>query len=151
MLLRLQRYNLEVKYKPGSQMYVADHLSRAYLKQARDQLNDEFQVFALELAEINPLDTVKITSERLSQLQKATEQDPALQALKNTILIGWPEVKEQVPLPIQDYWNFRGELILHNGVLFKNQQIIIPHSLRSEMITQLHSSHLGIDACLRKA
>ena len=91
-------------------MYIADHLSRAYLKQARDQPNDEFQVFALELAEINPLDTVKITSERFSQLQNATEQDPALQALKNTIRIGWPEVKEQVPLPIQDYWNFREEL-----------------------------------------
>ncbi|PFX26209.1 Retrovirus-related Pol polyprotein from transposon 17.6 [Stylophora pistillata] len=32
MLLRLQRYNLDVQYKPGSQMYVADHLSRANLK-----------------------------------------------------------------------------------------------------------------------
>ena len=30
MLLRLQRYNLDVQYKPGSQMYLADHLSRAF-------------------------------------------------------------------------------------------------------------------------
>jgi len=51
MLLRLQRYNLNVKYKPGSQMYVADHLSRAYLRQAEDSPKDEFQVFALELEE----------------------------------------------------------------------------------------------------
>ena len=64
ILLRLQRYNLDVQYKPGSQMYVADHLSRAYLKDQGDQSHDEFQVFALELEEINPLDTVKITSER---------------------------------------------------------------------------------------
>ena len=56
MLLRLQRYNLEVKYKPGSQIYVADHLSRACLKQTRDQPHDDFQVFVLELEEINPLD-----------------------------------------------------------------------------------------------
>ena len=27
MMLRLQRYNLDVVYKPGSQMFVADHLS----------------------------------------------------------------------------------------------------------------------------
>ena len=73
MLLRLQRYNLDVQYKPESQMYIADHLSRAYLSQQGDQSHDEFQVFALELEEINPLDTVKITSERLVQLQKATE------------------------------------------------------------------------------
>ena len=60
-------------------MYVADHLSRAYLKNQDDQPHDEFQVFALELEEINPLDTVKITSERLAQLQKATEHDPVMQ------------------------------------------------------------------------
>jgi len=62
-------------------MYVADHLSRAYLKDQGDQSHDEFQVLALELEEINPLDTVKITSERLAQLQKATEQDPVMQGL----------------------------------------------------------------------
>ena len=31
MLLRLQRYNLEVKYEKGSLMFIADTLSRAYL------------------------------------------------------------------------------------------------------------------------
>ena len=31
MLLRLQRYNLRVRYKKGEKMYVADTLSRAYL------------------------------------------------------------------------------------------------------------------------
>ena len=93
MLLRLQRYNLDVTYKPGSQMYVADHLSRAYLKTQDDQPYDEFQVFALELEEINPLDMVKITSERLAQLQKATEQDPVMQTLKSTILVGWPDTR----------------------------------------------------------
>ena len=30
MLLRLQRYNLEVKYKKGSLMFIADTLNRAY-------------------------------------------------------------------------------------------------------------------------
>ena len=106
MLLRLQHYNLNIKYKPGSQMYVADHLSRVYLRQTEDLPKDEFQVFVLELEEINPLDTVKITSERLYQLQKGTEQDPVMQALKNTILIGWPDTKEQVPQIVRDYWNF---------------------------------------------
>ena len=109
-------------------MYVADHLSRAYLADQGER-SDEFQVFALELEEINLLNNVKITSERLAQLQKATEQDPIMQSLKNTILIGWPDTR----------------------VLFKNQRIIIPQALRSEVIARLHSSHQGIEACLRKA
>lgn len=150
MILRLQKYNINVIYKPGSQMYVADHLSRAYLAD-QGEPGDEFQVFALELEEINLLNNVKITSERLAQLQKATEQDPVMQSLKNTVLIGWPETRDQVPVPIQDYWNFREELTLYNGVLFKNQRIIIPQALRSEVVARLHSSHQGIEACLRKA
>ena len=48
MMLRLQRYNLEVVYKPGTQMFVADHLSRAFLKDTGTE-DEEFQVFALEL------------------------------------------------------------------------------------------------------
>lgn len=42
-------------------MYVADHLSRVYLRQTEDLPKDEFQVFVLELEEIHPLDTVKTT------------------------------------------------------------------------------------------
>ena len=151
ILLRLQKYSLEVKYKPGSQMYVADHLSRAFLKHEGDKPHDEFQVFALELEEINPLNTVKITSERLAQLQKATEHDPVMQTLKSTILLGWPDTRDQVPIPIRDYWNFREDLTLHNGILFKSHRVIIPRALRPEVISRLHSSHLGIEACLRKA
>ena len=46
MLLRLQHFNLDVNYKPGTQMFIADHLSRASLK-ATEKTQDNFQVFAL--------------------------------------------------------------------------------------------------------
>ena len=64
MMLRLQRYNLEVIYKPGSQMYVADHLSRASLKDTSFEEN-ELQVFLLELEAMSPFDSITISSERL--------------------------------------------------------------------------------------
>ena len=134
-ILRL-KYNINVVYKPGSQMYVAD----------QGEPSDELQVFALELEEINLLNNL-----RLARLQKATEQDPIMQSLKNSTLIGWPDTREEVPTTIQDYRNYREELTLYNGVLFKNQRIIIPQALRSEVVVRLHSSHQGIDACLRKA
>ena len=81
MLLRLQRYNLEMVYKPGSQMFVADHLSRASLSNV-DVDDKELQVFAMELEEMNPFDTIFISSERIHQLQRATEQDPEMQTQK---------------------------------------------------------------------
>ena len=53
MMLRLQRYNLEVVNKPGTQMFVANHLSRAFLKDTGTE-DEKFQVFALELEAMIP-------------------------------------------------------------------------------------------------
>ena len=76
---------------------------------------------------------------------KATEQDPVMQTLKTTILIGWPERREEVPVQIREFWNYREELTLHNGIIFKNQRVIIPKALRPELTARAHSSHQGID------
>ena len=104
MILQLQRYSIDVTYKPGKQMYIADHLSRAQLTE--QEITDEFQVFALELEQMNPLRDVKLSNDKLAMLQKATEQDHILQTLKTTILVGWPEQRDEVPISIREYWNF---------------------------------------------
>ena len=85
-------------------MYLADHLSRAPVVERKeaDEL-DEFQVFALEVENLNPFDAIKLSPGRLEQLQTCTAQDPFLLTLKTTVITGWPEVKEQVPIPIRDY------------------------------------------------
>ena len=90
MLLRLQQFNLDVTYKPGSQMYIADHLSRAYLA-SQGQEDKEFQAFALEAETLNPLESLTVSSERLGQLQRARKQDTFLKTLKTTVLVGGPE------------------------------------------------------------
>ena len=149
MILQLQNYNIEVTYKPGSQMYVADHLSRAQLPEEHKTC-DEFQVFALELEQINPLNHIKLNDDKLAVLQKAMEQDPIMQTLKSVILIGWPEKCDSIPISVRDYWNYKEDLSLHNGILFKRDRIIVPKSLRHEVVTRLHSSHQGIESRLRK-
>ena len=102
-------------------MYLADHLSRAPVVERKeaDEL-DEFQVFALEVENLNPFDAIKFSPGRLEQLQTCTAQDPVLLTLKTTVITGWPEVKEQVPIPIRDYWLYRDKISVHNRVLFKN-------------------------------
>ena len=133
-------------------MYLADHLSRAPVVERKeaDEL-DEFQVFSLEVENLNPFDAIKFSPGRPEQLQTCTAQDPVLLTLKTTIATGWPEVKEQVPIPIRDYWLYRDKISVHNRVLFKNHRIIIPKLLREEIMSRIHSSHLGIESCLRKA
>lgn len=69
MLLRLQRFEYEIVYKRGVEMYMADTLSRAYLPITRQQENQmEGHVFVLESDEVHMLQYLHITEERLSTL-----------------------------------------------------------------------------------
>ena len=54
MMMQLQKYNLRVVYKRGSEMYIADTLSRAYLS-APNQVSEEEQEF------IRAVENVKMT------------------------------------------------------------------------------------------
>ena len=57
------------------------------------------------------------------QLQRASGKDPVLQSLKTTVLTGWPALKDQVPVTVLDYWNYRDEIGVQNGVLFKGRSV----------------------------
>ena len=59
--------------------------------------------------------------------------------------------KEDVPIHIRDDWNYREELTIHNGILFKNQRVIVPKAMRAQLTARAHSSHQGIEACIRRA
>ena len=83
--------------------------------------------------------------------QKSTENDPALQLLKATVMKEWSDSKEQTPAMIQEYWNFREEITIQDGILCKGLCMIVPVSLRADMLKKLHSSHVGTEACIRKA
>ena len=120
-----------------------DHLSRASLADNKE-MTDSFQVFALEVETLTPFDSIKGAPERLSQLQKCTAQDVVLENLTTTVLTGWPEKRDECPVQIRDYWNYREEISLDNGLLFKSQRVIVPKAMRSEILSRIHSSHQGI-------
>ena len=59
MLLRLLRYNHDVQYKKGSQMFIADHRSRASVcQELPTEKLDEVPIFAMELESMNPFDSI---------------------------------------------------------------------------------------------
>ena len=74
-----------------------------------------------------------------------------LSILRDTVLKGWPQRKEQVPPIIRPYWNFRDEITYVEEMLFKGQKLIVPKSLRKEMLAIIHESHLGINKCKSRA
>ena len=44
---------------------------------------------------------------------------------------------------MQHYWNYREELVVEDGLIFKAHRLLIPISLRAEYLKDLHAGHLG--------
>lgn len=142
MLVQLQRYpNITLTYKRGEEMYFADTLSRAYLKET---------LVNTEVLEVSFLDHM-ISDTQIDRFADATAKDVNLSLLQSVVLAGWLERKEQTPTKIHDYWNTRDEITISQGLLLKGEKIIVPEELRNEMVEKLHCSHLGINKTLQRA
>ena len=146
MLLRLQPYNIDVKYQKGENMVMSDPLSRAHLDEPCSQTE-----YCSEVEEIVLVDDLPISHARLNDFRKVTACDADLQILMSIVLEGWPSTQAEVPQEIRPYFSFKEEITVQNGLLFKGDRIIVPASLRKEMMEKVHSSHLGIEGCSRCA
>ena len=160
MLLRLQKFDLQVSYKKGTEMYLADTLSRAYRVRrnttqvgTEDVLNIENMRgnTERELESINMIQYLPVSDATQTAIREATEADATLRQLKTIIRQGWPASKEEVPENVRDYFSFREELSIQNGLVFKGERIVIPASMRDNMLAKIHASHIGIQGCLRRA
>ena len=155
MLLRLQKFNLKVGYVKGSEMFLADTLSRAPLPSTDPPKHccrpEHEEVCRLNLESVNAAEFVRISSDGLKNIQCLTEADNQLQRLRMAVLREWPETKQEIEPLIAEYWTYRDEIGVYNGVLYKGDRVIVPTALRKEMMKGIHASHQGQQACLRRA
>ena len=81
----------------------------------------------------------------MEEIQQASSQDDHLQQLKMFIIAGWPNTKDELHTNIRLYWPYRDELVVIDGIILKDRCIVIPDSLKQQVLTQLHTSHMGLE------
>ena len=130
MQLLLQKFDFTVEYKKGTKIYLSDTLSRAYIKEHKQDVKCEVVLYIerseveTEIELIQMIQYLAVSTERIAQLKEATKNDNALCALKQIIKTGWPESKYDVPKPIRLNHTFREELTFQYGIIFKGQYLI---------------------------
>lgn len=153
MMLKIQGYDISVKYVPGKQMYISDFLSRSFLHDNNDETNrfdEEFDkeiVCHVELA----LDSLPISSNKRQLIAMKTNEDTSLSCLKYYIRNGWPNSKDNINDLVKPFWKFCNELSLVDQIVLRNNLIVIPVALHKMMLEIIHEGHLGLNTCLRKA
>lgn len=157
MLLFLQKYPLKVEYKKGSELYIADTLSRAYLEgngpvsEIQEVLCVQERQLCWELERIHTASEIPNSKSRIEEIRKATLEDEKLKKVRDFVNQGWPEEKNEVPNEVHAYFSIRDELIEEDRLLFKGVRVVIPDALRKSTLKNLHASHIGIEGTLRRA
>ena len=144
MLVRALAYDIKVQYLKGNDMFLADTLSRASLPYTSVNDQEEFEI-------INALKYLVMPDARIREIRQHTNDDLALQLLKQTIQEGWPDHQSALPPLVVPYFSIRDELAVTDGLVFRGERLVIPKSLRSQIKKDIHCGHQGIESCLRRA
>ena len=140
LLLRIQKYDLKLEYTPGKLLVVADTLSRAFSpKQVASSTESEVHVHVCAIKSGLP-----VSERKWAELAAATENDSVLQRVIRSITEG----KANCPNP---YVTFVDELCVVDGVILKGERVVVPDSMKAQMLTLIHEGHLGIEKCKRRA
>ena len=136
LLLRLSNYNIELHWIPGKEIIFRN--VRVDTEKSKEPMCD-----GLDLKIQNVY--LNASSDKCVLLAAEIGKDEVLCALKNQIMKGWMPMRTECPKTLQEYWNYRDELSILDGLILKGTRIIIPDQCREDLLKQLHEGQFDTD------
>lgn len=146
--LRLMRYHFSVFHTPGTEMYLADLLSRP----ARDANNEEYTKASRVEHHLRVLlESEEIYDDQmLQEIREKGRTEAIYQRVLREISLGWIGKGKSYKGEIQKFYSQRDHLTTSNGTVFRDDKVVIPQELREEMMERIHRGHQGIEKCIRR-
>ena len=140
LLLRLLQYDIDIHYLPGKNNVIADALSRVSPLPPKAADIKAINCIAENELSVN----IPASKTKMEEFQDSTSKDITLQELAKTVHKGWPSERKDCPEILHPYWNYRECISLENGLLFKDDRLIVPEAERCQILELLHYGHYGI-------
>ena len=131
-VLRLQSYSFQVVYRPGK-TNIADALSRLNSLDQKDTSGEETDAVKMIAEESTPM---VLTAK---EVERASEEDPELSSVRHYIQSGdWSQCK------MPHFMCVKNELCVLGKLVLRGTRIVIPQSLRKQVLHLAHEGHQGI-------
>ena len=118
-------------------------MSRAY-RNTTESARHGNSLDVCSLEEIDHAEDVSIAPHRLAEFRRETANDTAMKG-------GCVPSKKECDSKLTPYYDLRSAPVEDRGIVFLVERLVVPTSLRNEMLKQIHRSHIGMEGCLRRA
>jgi hypothetical protein len=148
MLIRIARFDLEVRYKAGKTQYVSDALSRAYLPY-NPTVRDVEMAEDIDVTIHSLIYELPASNSRLDEIRRQIVVCPELSQLRSCLVNSFPAKAPSAEMAV--YRKVATDIIDADGLLLKNGRIIVPVSMRPAMLALIHEGHLGAEKSKARA
>lgn len=128
-----------MQYVPGKQLVLADTLSQSPPKAQCDEAGptEDVEVHAVQLL------GYLVAAVTQKKLAAETARDSYLHIVIANLSASQPAQGELKP--------FSTELCVVSGILLKGTRVVVPKSMRREILQRIHAGHLGLQKCKERA
>ena len=171
--LRLMRYSYDIFHTPGTEMFLADLLSRPSqeVKEAVEK-RGETHIRAIVRARESEREDAKVavkekrveTHIRAIVQAMESERDPWMEQVKEEGRKDgeyrralqysegeWPSGGKGLSPELRALQTHQAQLTGKDGFLLMGGRVVVPMSLRASMLQRIHRGHQGIEKCWRRA
>jgi hypothetical protein len=132
----LSSYDYKIEYRNTKDNANADFLSRLPVDQRT--VSSTNRVSSIDLFYEQQLESLPVTAD---MVRRCTRTDVELSQVYDYVLSGWPKVTAS---NLKAFYSRRNELSVTQGCIVWGTRVVIPKSLREQLLKEVHTGHLGI-------